>query len=128
MLQSDSVFHFTALSTSLFYKKAPSVVDKARSEVQKALQKGKTLGKWMLENCSFWFSFGMIDLFIVTEWWRWNSSQKYEKNMIQFVFRCKEVHQGLLCKAKIWEIREKGTHKEDTFHDLYITWIVIYSI
>ena len=38
-------FILTALSTSLFYKKAPSVVEKARNEVQKALQKGKTLGK-----------------------------------------------------------------------------------
>ena len=45
MSQNDSVFHFTALSTSLFYKKAPSVVDKARNEEQKGLQKVKTLGK-----------------------------------------------------------------------------------
>ena len=47
--QIDLVFHFTALSTSLFYKKAPSVVEKARNEVQK----GKTLGKWIVDKMQF---------------------------------------------------------------------------
>ena len=38
---------FTALSTNMFYKKAPSKVQKGRNEVQKAFQKRKTLGKWI---------------------------------------------------------------------------------
>ena len=34
----------------MFYKKAPSKGDKDRNEVQKALQKRKTLGKWIWKN------------------------------------------------------------------------------